>query len=666
MPITATGLATGLDVESLVTQLVGAEVAAPSSRLDVKEARYQAKISAFGSLKGALANFQTSLASVSSLSRFQEKSASSNLSQKVSITATEAAANNAYNIEIANIAVAQTLASAGGIFTSTDAAVGLGTLSINDGSQTASITIDASNNSLSGLRDAINASDANVNASIINDGAGYRLVLQATKTGLANAITVTATSDSDGNLTDANNLSRFVSSNLTETIAAADAAFSINGLDITSSLNTVDNAIEGVTLTLKAATDVGEVALVSINDNTAGIVGAINTFKDGYNELIKAINDLTSYNADLGRGSVLTGDPGIRSLGQKLRTMLNTQVENVSSNVGSLAELGITTDVKDGTLSLNTTTLNGFIASDPLDVASIFASLARPTNESVEFVSSGPKTLVGDYAVDFTAASAGSITSGVVSVNGQSLDFSGQNKDVQFTVTVDGVTSSTITLNGDYTTGASDAENFGLLATALQTQINSALPSNTVLVTADTGANKLVVSTVSEGASSGRDLCTEVVRLDSIGFAAGTTAVAGSAASGTINGQAATWDASARTLTGATSSSVEGLVLKIDSGATGDLGSVAYSKGLMTDIDSLVTELLSASGPLESRIKGLADSVSDIAEQREALQLRVSSLESRYRQQFNGLETLISQLNTTQNFLTTALSQFVDPLSFKK
>ena len=665
MPITATGLATGLDVESLVTQLVGAEVAAPSSRLDVKEARYQAKISAFGSLKGALANFQTSLASVSSLSSFQEKSASSNLSQKVSITATEAAANNAYNVEIANIAVAQTLASVGGIFTSTDAAVGLGTLSINDGSQTASITIDASNNSLSGLRDAINASDANVNASIINDGAGYRLVLQATKTGLANAITVTATSDSDGNLTDANNLSRFVSSNLTETIAAADAAFSINGLDITSSLNTVDNAIEGVTLTLKAATDVGEVALVSINDNTAGIVGAINTFKDGYNDLIKAINDLTSYNADLGRGSVLTGDPGIRSLGQKLRTMLNTQVENVSSNVGSLAELGITTDVKDGTLSINTTTLNGFIASDPLDVASIFASLARPTNESVEFVSSGPKTLVGDYAVDFTAASAGSITSGVVTVNGQSLDFSGQNKDVQFTVTVDGVTSSTITLNGDYTTGASDAENLGLLATALQTQINSALPSNTVLVTADTGANKLVVSTVSEGASSSVTFA-EVVRLDSIGFAAGTTSVAGSAASGTINGQAATWDASARTLTGATSSSVEGLVLKIDSGATGDLGSVAYSKGLMTDIDSLVTELLSASGPLESRIKGLADSVSDIAEQREALQRRVSSLESRYRQQFNGLETLISQLNTTQNFLTTALSQFVDPLSFKK
>ena len=665
MPITATGLATGLDVESLVTQLVGAEVAAPSSRLDVKEARYQGKISAFGSLKGALANFQTSLASVSSLSSFQEKSASSTLSQKVSITATEAAANNAYNVEIANIAVAQTLASAGGIFTSTDAAVGLGTLSINDGSQTASITIDASNNSLSGLRDAINASDANVNASIINDGAGYRLVLQATKTGLANAITVTATSDSDGNLTDANNLSRFVSSNLTETIAAADAAFSINGLDISSSLNTVDNAIEGVTLTLKAATDVGEVALVSINDNTAGIVGAINTFKDGYNELIKAINDLTSYNSDLGRGSVLTGDPGIRSLGQKLRTMLNNQVENVSSNVGTLAELGITTDVKDGTLSINTTTLNGFIASDPLDVASIFASLARPTNESVEFVSSGPKTLVGDYAVDFTAASAGSITSGVVALNGQSLDFSGQNKDVQFTVTVDGVTSSTITLNGDYTTGASDAENLGLLATALQTQINSALPSNTVLVTADTGANKLVVSTVSEGASSGVTFA-EVVRLDSIGFAAGTTSVAGSAASGTINGQAATWDATARTLTGATSSSVEGLVLKIDSGATGDLGSVAYSKGLMTDIDSLVTELLSASGPLESRIKGLADSVSDIAEQREALQRRVSSLESRYRQQFNGLETLISQLNTTQSFLTTALSQFVDPLSFKK
>ena len=345
--------------------------------------------------------------------------------------------------------------------------------------------------------------------------------------------------------------------------------------------------------------------------------------------------------------------------------MLNTQVENVSSTVGTLAELGITTNVRDGSLSINTTTLNGFIATDPLNVASIFASLARPTNENVEFVSSGSKTLVGDYSVDFTAAAAGSITSGAVALNGQSLDFSGQNKDVQFTVTVDGATSSTITLNGDYTTGATDAENLGLLAAALQSQINTALPSNTVLVTADTSANKLIVSTVSAGASSGVTF-TEVVRLGSIGFDTGTTSVAGSAASGTINGQAATWDATARTLTGAASSSVAGLVLKIDSGATGDLGSVAYSKGLMTDIDSLVTELLSASGPLESRLKGLADSVSDIADQREALQLRVSSLESRYRRQFNGLETLISQLNTTQSFLTSALSQLVEPLAFKR
>jgi len=665
VPITATGLATGIDVESLVTQLVGAEVAAPSARLDVKEARYQAKISAFGGLKGALASFQTSLVSVASLSSFQEKSASSSLSQKVGITATSAAANNTFNVEVANIAVAQSLASAAGVFSSTQDAVGLGALSLTDGSQTVSVTIDESNNTLSGLRDAINASEANVNASIINDGAGYRLVLQATKTGLANAITVAATADSDGNLTDANNLSRFATSNLTQTIAAVDAAFSINGLDITSALNTVEDAVEGVTLTLKAATDAGEIAAVSINDNTAGIVGAINTFKEGYNALIGVINGLTSYNSELGRGSVLTGDPGIRSLGQKLRTMLNTQVENVSSTVGTLAELGITTNVRDGSLSINTTTLNGFIATDPLNVASIFASLARPTNENVEFVSSGSKTLVGDYSVDFTAAAAGSITSGAVALNGQSLDFSGQNKDVQFTVTVDGATSSTITLNGDYTTGATDAENLGLLAAALQSQINTALPSNTVLVTADTSANKLIVSTVSAGASSGVTF-TEVVRLGSIGFDTGTTSVAGSAASGTINGQAATWDATARTLTGAASSSVAGLVLKIDSGATGDLGSVAYSKGLMTDIDSLVTELLSASGPLESRLKGLADSVSDIADQREALQLRVSSLESRYRRQFNGLETLISQLNTTQSFLTSALSQLVEPLAFKR
>jgi len=159
---------------------------------------------------------------------------------------------------------------------------------------------------------------------------------------------------------------------------------------------------------------------------------------------------------------------------------------------------------------------------------------------------------------------------------------------------------------------------------------------------------------------------TEVVRLGSIGMDAGTSSIAGVAGAGTINGLDATYDSSANTLTGAVGSVVEGLILKLKGNASGELGQVKYSVGLASDLDELLTGYLATDGLIDARLDGLAKSVSALDDQREALEFRASALEARYRKQFNGLEALISQLNTTQSFLSSALSQFVEPLDFKK
>ncbi|MGB1617008.1 MAG: flagellar filament capping protein FliD, partial [Pseudomonadales bacterium] len=106
--------------------------------------------------------------------------------------------------------------------------------------------------------------------------------------------------------------------------------------------------------------------------------------------------------------------------------------------------------------------------------------------------------------------------------------------------------------------------------------------------------------------------------------------------------------------------------LKILGNATGDLGTVSFTQGLAGPLNTLITALLADDGLVDARLDGLQSSIADITSQRETLDLRAQALEKRYRGQFNGLETLISQLNTTQSFLTTALSQFVKPLSFKK
>ena len=665
MPITSTGISSGLDVESLVTQLVAADIGGPARRLDSQEASYLGKVTALGSLKGAVSGFQAVLNGISSAATYQGKSASSTDAAAVGITANKGARSSSYTVSVSALATEQSLALAGTAFSSISDSVGTGTLLVTDGTATTTITVDSNNNSLAGLADAINASSAKATANIVNDGSGYRLLLTADETGLTNALTIAVSSDSDGSDTDNAGLSRFASANLTETVAASDAAFTVNGLAMSSSTNLVTTAIENVSLNLKKTTTAGETVSLSIADDTSSLTDSFNGFLKGYNDLMKTLNELSGYNSATGRGSVLTGDATIRTLQSNLRSLVNSEVENYFGPQKSLADLGVTTSVSDGTLSVNDTIFSSVLSNNPLDVANVLAAIGRSASPSLEFEASSIKTQEGIYSVSLTAATPASITSAVIAVNGNTLDFSGNNKDVQFTASVDGTTSTTITLNGDYSVGGSDSANLELLRTALQSGINAALPNNQVTVAADDANLKLTISSANAGASSSISF-TEVVRLGSLGLDAGTSSTSGSDAVALMNGGAAVYDATKKTITGAVGTSVEGLAMKVVGNASGDFGNVVFSKGLGSKINDLLTGILADDGLIDARVDGLNTSVKQIADQRAALELRSSALERRYRTQFNSLETLISQLNTTQTFLTQALGGFVKPFSAVK
>ena len=665
MPITSTGISSGLDVELLVTQLVAADIGAPARRLDSQEASYLSKVTALGSLKGAVSGFQGVLTGISSGSTYQGKSASSTDATTVGITASKGARQSNYSVSVSALATAQSLALAGSTFTSISDAVGTGTVSITDGAATTAVTINANNNSLAGLADAINASSAKATANIVNDGSGYRLLLTADETGLANALTITVSSDSDSNDTDNAGLSRFASANLTQTVAASDAAFAVNGLAMSSSKNTVTTAIEDVTLTLNKISASGETVNLSIADDTSSISTSFIGFLKGYNDLMKTLNELSGYNSATGRGSVLTGDATIRTLQSNLRSLVNSEVENYFGPQKSLADLGVTTSVSDGTLSVNDTIFSSVLSNNPLDVANVLASIGRSASNSLEFESSTAKTREGIYSLSLTPGTGASLTSAAISVNGNNLDFSGANKDVQFTVSVDGTTSNTITLNGDYSGGGSNSANLELLRAALQSGINAALPNNPVIVAADDANLKLTIASASVGASTSISF-SEVVRLNSLGLDAGTSSTSGSDAVALMNGATAVYDATKKTITGTVGTSTEGLAMRVVGNASGDFGNVVFSRGLGSKINDLLTSILADDGLIDARVDGLNSSVKQIADQRAALELRSSALERRYRTQFNSLETLISQLNTTQTFLTQALGGFVKPFSAVK
>ena len=669
MPITATGIGSGLDVESLVSQLVLSDVQPVENRLNSKEATYLAQLTAYGSVKSALAKFQTAAASASAASQYTGKLASTSSSDAVTATAEPSAAVADYAVDVVSLATAQSVAS--GAFSATTETLGTGTLTISlgtvtydsvagsvtgftqkSGTSAVSVVIDSSNNTLTGVRDALNAAGAGLNASVVNDGSGYRLVIQSNTTGAENAISISVDDTGDSNSTDNAGLSQLAfnesAANILQTGSGADAAIKINGLDVTSPSNTVSGAVEGVSFTLKKITS--SAATVAITKDTAKATAGINGLINGFNQLNAELNSLTAYNAAASRSSVLTGDATLRNLASNVRASLNAAVANSGGQYSTLAELGITTNVIDGSLSLNNTKFAAILENDATDVAKVLAAFGTPSNANVEFVSAGSATEVGTYAVaSTTTTTSGGLTAGsAISVT----SYNGGGNNAVFSVSVDGAAAVQVTLsNNDSTT----AEVLNRINTALATAgVTASLTNDILTFTSDSTGTASTVEITAADANA----------IAGLGIAVGAGTAGTSTTSYTINGEAVT--TADGVITGAVGTAVEGLSLKILGNATGDLGTVSFAQGLASPLNTLIAGLLADDGLVDARLDGLKSSITDITNQRETLELRAQSLEKRYRTQFNGLETLISQLNTTQSFLTTALSQFVDPLSFRK
>src|SRR5688572_25214099 len=194
--ISSPGIGSGLDINDIVTKLMTAE-RAPLTRLDAKEAPLQARLSAFGTIKSALAALRDATTTLTTPGKFDALSAKMGDTTIASASASATAAAGAHAIEVLTLAKAHTLATAAQPSMATT--LGSGTITLQFGTYdagaftqnperaTKTITIAAGQSSLESVRDAINAAGAGVSASIVNDGTGYRLALSSTASGTANA-----------------------------------------------------------------------------------------------------------------------------------------------------------------------------------------------------------------------------------------------------------------------------------------------------------------------------------------------------------------------------------------------------------------------------------------------------------------------------------------------
>ncbi|MDX1754702.1 MAG: flagellar filament capping protein FliD [Marinobacter sp.] len=386
--ISSLGAGSGLFSADLVDQLVNAERQPALERLSLERSRTETMISAYGKLRSALEALNEPLEQLSSSEGLKAFTATaSNENVAVSVDDTLASAGN-YSVEVTQLAQAQSLATAA--FADKDTTtVGTGTLSISVDGVATDITIDSSNNTLQGVADAINSSDAGVSAGIVDTGSGFRLVISSDESGTANAAQITVTDD-DGNNTDTSGLSQFAfdgtTSNLEETVQAKDALLDINGISVSRSTNTVEDVVAGVTFELSSVGSTN----VTIGEDADAVAGRVQEFVDKFNALQDVVKSVSGFNAESGQGAILSGDSTIRNIQNDLRGLLTSVVPGLeNASVRILADVGITTDPTSGKLEFDSATFKDKLQEVPDEVAALFAEqdgVAGVADQAVDLV----------------------------------------------------------------------------------------------------------------------------------------------------------------------------------------------------------------------------------------------------------------------------------------
>ncbi|MBC7489559.1 MAG: flagellar filament capping protein FliD [Glaciimonas sp.] len=680
MGIQSTGIGSGLDVTTLITKLMQVE-SQPLTALATKEASFQAKLSAYGTLNSAVSGFQSALTSLSKPTTFQSLSGTSSDATIASASASSAASAGSYSITVTKLAQAQGISSIGKV-SSTDA-IGDGvatTLTFQFGTivgtidtatttpgppplpnpnlgkyqagatftqdanqTTGTVTIDSKNNSLQGIRDAVNAANVGVSASIVGDGSAtpYHLVLNSSKTGLASSLKITGTGG-DGAVTNLVGNDPAGVQNFTEVTAAQNAELKINGINITSAANSVSGAIQGVSINL---TKVGTTS-VSVSANTSAIQTGVTSFVKAYNDLNTTIKSLSGYNASTKKGGLLLGDSTTQGIQNQIRNTLSTAVNGLGGGFTNLTQIGVSFQ-KDGSLTLDAEKLTAALSTNYSDVGGLFASIGKASDSLISIAGSSSATKPGSYALVVNQVS----TQGILTGNSPPAEPITIALNTTLSVTLDGINASVSLAAGTSYTRAQ-------LATLLQTSINGNTAFSSAgssIVASIDGNNNLVLKSNKYGSTSSISIANG---------SSGTTAssLIGSApilsngvnVAGTLNGISAI--GSGQTLTGAKGTDAEGLQLLVAGGTQTARGTINFSRGYAFQLDKLLSGFVGSSGTISSSTTGVNNSIKEIGKQRVTLNNRLFDIEARYRAQFTALDKVISSLNNTSTFLTQQLA----------
>lgn len=659
MAVTIDGLVSGLDTESIVDGLLEIQQA-QLDRIELKRSDVLREQTTFSSLEAQLVTFRSQVSGLARVANnpFERQNVSVSDETVLSAEAGTSAATGIYRLSVESVAKAHQIASGG--FADSDSEITQGTLEIRTGlGDLNTITIDSSNNTLSGLAETINAAGIGINASVIRDSNGgntpYKLLLTSSETGSENAISIT------------NNLAASAGDAVQPTFdfdnpvqAAEDARVTLGSgagaISVESSSNRFTDLIDGVSIDVFNVSDGKEVILNIQRDTEAG-VNAVEDFVDSFNSVMSFIDDQSAYNEATEEGGVLLGNRSVINIQQRLRDVVTNVVPGLNREANRLSAIGISVN-DNGQLSLNKAQLSNVLNGSNEnvsreDIKKLFSLDGTSTNGKIDFVLGSAKTQPNGNGieVDITqAAERASITAD--NVLAATTEITAGNRTLE--IEVDGATA-TISLNeGTYTRQE--------LADHLESVINNASDLNGREVNISVSSDKLVIQSDAYGKSS-KIKINDGTAIADLGLTAGTVDV-GRDVAGTfiVNGVSESATGNGQVLSGnADNTFTADLQLRVQLSPadilSGSEGEVTVTRGIAASLDSILNDMLDpVDGTLKTIDNGFDEELESLQESFDRQQSLFDQQQESLIKQFIELESALAELNSTSDFLATQLS----------
>lgn len=622
--ITFSGLSSGLDINGIVTQLMNLEKI-PIQRIQRQQALLTQDQSVYSGFRSRITSFTSALSGLNQASTFNPLTANSSSTDTATISASSSALEGTYELKVFKLAQANKISSTAQSNT-TDPLAQTGVFKVNG----KEVTVEAAD-SLSSIAGKINGADAGVTASLINGGAGKAyLTLTAKSSGAGSEITLDDVSGTA--LASLGGIG-------TEILAAQDAEFEIDGLNLTSAKNEITDVIPGSTLTLKKANiDGSQKSTLSVAKDSEALKTKLREFRDSFNSVIDFIRQNSAFDSETYSSGPLFGDTTAAQVETSMNDVLLRSVG--TGTIKNLTQLGFSLD-EDGKVTFDESSFSKALTDNPDSVARVMAATGTGSNASVRYVTSSTKTKAGDYQVNVTQAatkSAGT-TAAAQTTN------SGGGEVLTFGGSVFGGKSVLLT-----TAGGSAGD--------LVSQINNDSRLRDFVSASLDNDGKLKLESRRFGAGGTFTLTSDqAAATDNSGVGTtGLSVATGLDVAGTIGGKAAT--GTGQFLMGNIGTDVEGLQVMISGASTGDIGSISFSQGIANQMtDAMFSFTDSVNGLLTAMDKSIQTQLEDMDDRIAKINSSLTLKEDALRKRFAIMEESMSRFQSQGSMLSSFISR---------